>query len=210
MPVQGGGGQVAYWQHQEMQVGGGGGMAPAPMIMNPRGGHPPVVPMGHTSAPAIDRSPSHGGRAKGNVGTRSPSNTGGKVRGGGRGGGRGRNDTHAKNTASGTPVASVLLEEFRGTKNRDWTILDIKGHVVEFCQDQNGSRFIQQRLEIGNPNEQQVVMAEVLPAVRQLRNDVFGNYVVQKLLEFGTPEMKIGLRDTLQGEMLPLSMQMYG
>jgi Pumilio-family RNA binding repeat len=205
MPVQGGGGQVTYWQHPEMQVGG---MAPSPVIMAPRGGHQ-QVPMGRSSAPAIDRSPQHGGRAKGNAGTRSPSNTGGKVRGG-RGAGRGRNDPHAKNNASGTPVASALLEDFRAIKNRDWTILDIEGHVVEFCQDQNGSRFIQQRLEIGNPNEQQVVMAEVLPAVRQLRNDVFGNYVVQKLLEFGTPEMKIGLRDTLQGEMLPLSMQMYG
>jgi pumilio RNA-binding family len=53
-------------------------------------------------------------------------------------------------------------------------------------------------------------MAEVLPAVRQLRNDVFGNYVVQKLLEFGTPQMKGDLRDTLKGEMLPLSLQMYG
>ena len=84
------------------------------------------------------------------------------------------------------------------------------GHVVEFCQDQNGSRFIQQRLEVGDSGEKEVVMNEVLPAVRRLRNDVFGNYVVQKLLDFGTPQMKSDLRDTLQGEMLPLSLQMYG
>ena len=81
---------------------------------------------------------------------------------------------------------------------------------MEFCQDQNGSRFIQQRLEVGDTNEKQLVMTEVLPAVRRLRNDVFGNYVVQKLLDFGTPAMKVELRDTLQGEMLPLSLQMYG
>jgi pumilio RNA-binding family len=81
---------------------------------------------------------------------------------------------------------------------------------VEFCQDQNGSRFIQQRLEVGNGGEKEVVMNEVLPAVRRLRNDVFGNYVVQKLLDFGTPKMKVALRDTLQGEMLQLSLQMYG
>ena len=84
------------------------------------------------------------------------------------------------------------------------------GHVVEFCQDQNGSRFIQQRLEVGNLKEKQFVMSEVLPEVQHLRNDVFGNYVVQKLLEFGTPEMKADLRDTLKGEMLALSLQMYG
>jgi pumilio RNA-binding family len=53
-------------------------------------------------------------------------------------------------------------------------------------------------------------MGEVLPAVRRLRNDVFGNYVVQKLLDFGTPKMKDDLRETLQGEMLQLSLQMYG
>mmetsp|Transcript_87289 Transcript_87289/g.130980 ORF Transcript_87289/g.130980 Transcript_87289/m.130980 type:complete len:317 (+) Transcript_87289:134-1084(+) len=53
-------------------------------------------------------------------------------------------------------------------------------------------------------------MNEVMPAVRRLRNDVFGNYVVQKLLDFGTPKMKSDIRDTLQGEMLPLSLQMYG
>jgi pumilio RNA-binding family len=82
--------------------------------------------------------------------------------------------------------------------------------VVDFCQDQNGSRFIQQRLEVGDTEEKEVVMNEVLPAVRRLRNDVFGNYVVQKLFDFGTPKIKADLRDTLQGEILQLSLQMYG
>lgn len=84
------------------------------------------------------------------------------------------------------------------------------GHVVEFCQDQNGSRFIQQRLEVGDTGEKEVVIREVLPSVRILRNDVFGNYVVQKLLDFGTTAMRADLQKTLQGEMLQLSMQMYG
>ena len=66
---------------------------------------------------------------------------------------------------------------------------------MEFCQDQNGSRFIQQRLEVGSSGEKDVVMTEVLPAVRRLRNDVFGNYVVQKLLDFGTPKMKEDLEE---------------
>jgi len=65
-------------------------------------------------------------------------------------------------------------------------------------------------LEIGDLKEKQIVVNEVLPEVDQLRNDVFGNYVVQKLFEFGTPEMRADLRDTLRGEMLPLSLQMYG
>jgi len=115
--------------------------------------------------------------------------------------------TSSKSTSS---MASPLLEEFRSTKTRDWTMRRIEGHVVEFCQDQNGSRFIQQRLEMGNVAEQQIVMMEVLPEIRPLRNDVFGNYVVQKLLDFGTPAMKADIRETLEGEMLQLSLQMYG
>jgi len=104
-----------------------------------------------------------------------------------------------------------LLEDYKAKKNnRDWTVLDIKGHVVEFCQDQNGSRFIQQRLEIGDAAEKDIVMTEVLPEVVRLRNDVFGNYVVQKLFGFGTDKMKEDLRDTMIGEMVQLSMQMYG
>lgn len=69
---------------------------------------------------------------------------------------------------------------------------------------------MQQRLEIGDLGEKEVVMAEVLPTVRRLRNDVFGNYVVQKLLDFGTFRMKESIRDTLEGEMFHLSLQMYG
>ena len=81
---------------------------------------------------------------------------------------------------------------------------------MEFCQDQNGSRFIQQRLEVAGTQEKELVMSEVLPSVRILRNDVFGNYVVQKLFEHGTARMRTQLRDTLEGEMLALSVQMYG
>jgi len=104
-----------------------------------------------------------------------------------------------------------LLEDYKVKKNnRDWTVFDVKGHIVEFCQDQNGSRFIQQRLEIGDAGEKVIVMTEVLPEVVRLRNDVFGNYVVQKLLGFGTDKMKDDLRDTMIGEMVQLSMQIYG
>lgn len=53
-------------------------------------------------------------------------------------------------------------------------------------------------------------MGEIVPNIRELQNDVFGNYVVQKLYEFGTPAMKRDLKGTLDGNMLLLSLQMYG
>lgn len=83
-----------------------------------------------------------------------------------------------------------LIDEFRVAKNCLWTTNDIKGHIVKFCQDQNVSCFIQQRLEFADKQEIQLVMAEVLSTIRILQNDVFGNYVVQKLLEHGTSQIK--------------------
>eukprot|EP00586_Coscinodiscus_wailesii_P015614 CAMPEP_0172496956 /NCGR_PEP_ID=MMETSP1066-20121228/94710_1 /TAXON_ID=671091 /ORGANISM="Coscinodiscus wailesii, Strain CCMP2513" /LENGTH=922 /DNA_ID=CAMNT_0013269513 /DNA_START=354 /DNA_END=3122 /DNA_ORIENTATION=- len=131
----------------------------------------------------------------------------------GRGGG-GRGGKHKGNKQQNQHIChkgSAVLEEFRAKgKDRNWTVEDIQGHIVEFCLDQNGSRFIQQRLEVALPSEKQLVLAEILPTIQTLRNDVFGNYVVQKLLEHGTPPTKTLLRQTLTGEMYNLSLQMYG
>ena len=152
-------------------------------------------------------SSSHGGRGKDKNGKgrrnsgRSNSNTGGA----------GGTETKPSPTAHHSGSVNSLLEDYKAKKNnRDWTVFDVKGNIVEFCQDQNGSRFIQQRLEIGDAGEKVIVMTEVLPEVVRLRNDVFGNYVVQKLLGFGTDKMKEDLRDTMTGEMVQLSMQIYG
>jgi len=139
---------------------------------------------------------------------------GGREKGGGTPGGGARSRRGGNQARRAEPkghsTSSPLLEEFRTNKSRQWTVPQIEGHVVEFCQDQNGSRFIQQRLELGDRLEQDVVVREILPSIRRLRNDVFGNYVVQKLLDFGSPQVRASIRDTLEGEMLQLSLQMYG
>jgi len=126
--------------------------------------------------------------------------------------GKQRGDKNATSAPSKLgPEATALLNEIRAAKSRNqWTIREIRGHVVEFCLDQNGSRFIQQRLEVADANEKDAVMDEIVPAIKELQNDVFGNYVVQKLYEFGTPKMKKDLKGTLKGNMLLLSLQMYG
>ena len=151
-------------------------------------------------------SQAHGGRSTRDKGGGSP------VSGGGGGGSRSRRGGHQsrRTESKGHSTSSPLLEEFRTNKNRQWTVPQIEGNIVEFCQDQNGSRFIQQRLELGDFLEQEIVVREVLPSIRRLRNDVFGNYVVQKLLDFGSPQVRASIRDTLEGEMLQLSLQMYG
>jgi len=104
-----------------------------------------------------------------------------------------------------------LLEDFRNNKNtHNFELRDIKGNVVEFSSDQHGSRFIQQKLEMADEVDKQMVFDEILPCALQLMVDVFGNYVIQKFFEHGTKEQITLLGCELEGHVLSLSLQMYG
>lgn len=70
---------------------------------------------------------------------------------------------------------------------------DLTNHIVEFSQDQHGSRFIQQKLERATAMDKQLVFNEILNSAYSLMTDVFGNYVIQKFFEHGTPEQKTTL-----------------
>jgi hypothetical protein len=198
--------------------------APPTYVMGPHGpiaiaGNPsgaiPIHNMGYsppTAAPAMGTSPTI---RDGGMMSSSPQTPGGGRMGKRNiGPGSPRTKRADKNAAAPSklgPEATSLLNEIRAAKSRNqWSIHDIKGFVVEFCLDQNGSRFIQQRLEVADPIEKQAVMDEIVPAMKDLLNDVFGNYVVQKLFEFGTESMLKDLKQALEGNMLKLSLQMYG
>ncbi|KAH7914709.1 armadillo-type protein [Hygrophoropsis aurantiaca] len=115
------------------------------------------------------------------------------------------------NTEATLALRSPLLDEFRANKARKWELRDILGYVVEFSGDQHGSRFIQQKLETATSEEKQIVFDEIVPDnTLQLIQDVFGNYVIQKLFEHGTQVQKTVLANTMEGHILPLSLQMYG
>ena len=81
---------------------------------------------------------------------------------GGRGGGAGSN-----------PVRDPLVDEFRSTygKSRQWGLADLLGHVVAFCQDQHGSRFIQQRLEVSSDVDKQVRLCAITHRTAPLRSN---------------------------------------
>ncbi|KAM0941362.1 putative armadillo-like helical, nucleic acid binding NABP, pumilio domain-containing protein [Dioscorea sansibarensis] len=110
-------------------------------------------------------------------------------------------------TDESAPV--VLLEELKNSKTRGLQLHDVLGHVVGFCTDQYGSRFVQQQLENCTAEEMQMVLDEILPEALPLMNDVFGNYVIQKFFEFGTHSQIRALADKLTGHVLKLSFQMY-
>lgn len=109
------------------------------------------------------------------------------------------------------PLRSPLLEDFRTNKTRKWELRDIFGYIVEFSGDQHGSRFIQQKLESATSDEKEIIFNEIVPHnALQLVQDVFGNYVIQKLFEYGTQIQKTALANTMEGHVLQLSLQMYG
>lgn len=113
-------------------------------------------------------------------------------------------------TLDRTSGRSRLLEDFRNQRFPNLQLRDLTNHIVEFSQDQHGSRFIQQKLERATAAEKQLVFNEILSSAYSLMTDVFGNYVIQKFFEFGTPEQKSTLAQQVKGHVLPLALQMYG
>eukprot|EP00659_Diplonema_papillatum_P001991 gene1991-3037_t len=107
---------------------------------------------------------------------------------------------------------SKLMEDYRATAQTvSWELRQLVGHVVEFTTDQEGSRLIQRKLEKDCTQEDlYIVFREVLPVALVLMQDVFGNYVVQKLLEHGSSEMRRELVNCLRGNTLNLALQTYG
>ena len=105
---------------------------------------------------------------------------------------------------------SKLLEDFRNNRYPTLQLRDLTNHIVEFSQDQHGSRFIQQKLERASVMEKNLVFTEISLAAYSLMTDVFGNYVIQKFFEFGSPDQKMSLANRIKGHVLQLALQMYG
>lgn len=64
-------------------------------------------------------------------------------------------------------------------------IMTPKMGIMEMCQDQNGSRQIQQQFEHGSDQEKENIYNSIQENILVLMKDVFGNYVIQKMFEKG-------------------------
>lgn len=86
--------------------------------------------------------------------------------------------SHPRSSTSDTH-RSPLLNDFRSKHNRgrQYDLGDVKGSLVEFSTDQYGSRFIQEKLDLADPDDVKQVFEELLPSALTLMTDVFGNYV---------------------------------
>jgi hypothetical protein len=128
IPVQGGthgqmthqvtsSGGYEYWQQHDVS-------SPSAQTMSPNAyGH------GGAAPPSISREPvSPGSGSRRQRGVRSPNEKSGATRRGGRGR-RGGADNQKHPTGGAT--TSPILEEFRASKSRDWSVIDIKGKPSE-------------------------------------------------------------------------------
>ncbi|KAK7047830.1 mRNA binding protein puf3 [Paramarasmius palmivorus] len=106
---------------------------------------------------------------------------------------------------------SDVFLAFERDQGRGWMLKDIRGHVVEFCGSQRGSRFIQCELDRSGLIGKQFVFNEIYPdSALQLIQDVFGNYVVQKLFEHGTQRQRALLASLVAKHIFALSTNYYG
>ncbi|TDH65848.1 hypothetical protein CCR75_007201 [Bremia lactucae] len=107
--------------------------------------------------------------------------------------------------------SNTLLEEFiLAPKSEKWGLAAIKGHLFIFAKDQTGSRFIQQKLEKADDRLKADAFNEIFPNSLLLMQDVFGNYVIQKFLEYGSLEQQQLLVELMTRNVLNLALQVYG
>ncbi|KAF4033433.1 Pumilio-family RNA binding repeat domain-containing protein [Phytophthora infestans] len=107
--------------------------------------------------------------------------------------------------------SNSLLEEFNAApKSEKWGLSAIKGHLFLFAKDQTGSRFIQQKLEKADERVKADAFNEIFPNSLLLMTDVFGNYVIQKFLEYGSLEQQQLLVELMTSNMISLALQVYG
>ncbi|KAF8392795.1 hypothetical protein HHK36_021032 [Tetracentron sinense] len=103
-----------------------------------------------------------------------------------------------------------FLEELKSSKARRFELSDIAGRIVELRQAFLLTLIFFSKLENCSVEEKASVFKEVIPHASKLMTDVFGNYVIQKFFEHGSPEQRKELANQLSGQILPLSLQMYG
>lgn len=90
------------------------------------------------------------------------------------------------------------------------TMGEVLPRLLEAAQEQDGSRFLQMRLDSGDVGDRDLIFVAALPGVVKLASDAFGNFVVQKLFEKGSEEQQRQLVEKFKGEVLELAMHRFG
>lgn len=92
----------------------------------------------------------------------------------------------------------------------DMELDDVQGQLFEYAIDQYGSRFLQQRISTADEIELEAAFKELRPYLRELSTHVFGNYIVQKVLEYGSYQQLGAIVHSFRGRWHKLSLDLYG
>ena len=84
------------------------------------------------------------------------------------------------------------------------------GCVRELAHDQNGCRFLQDQLELRNPAHVDIVFDAVHMDAVALAVDPFGNYLVQKLVQYGSDEQRGTLLGVCASQIVPIALNVHG
>ena len=90
------------------------------------------------------------------------------------------------------------------------SIDDLRGNVYAMCSDQHGCRFLQKKLEEGNPEMVALIFEEVSVHAVDLMTDSFGNYLCQKLFEKCNDLQRTSLVESVAGDLVNISLNLHG
>lgn len=76
--------------------------------------------------------------------------------------------------------------------------------------DQKASLYLQNKFKCATLDQKQLIFESILTQAYSLMTNRFGNFLVQRLLEFGTQEQVLALIDTMKGHILELTCEPFG
>lgn len=91
-----------------------------------------------------------------------------------------------------------------------WLTTIVRADMLPLCKDQFGCRYLQKKLEDGNPEHRDMIFNEIFPHFAELMTDPFANYLSQRLLEYSTDEQRDALIESISGELVSISLNMHG
>lgn len=88
---------------------------------------------------------------------------------------------------------------------------ELINNTTQYCLDHSGSRIIQRKYEEGTEEEKDKILESLLPNIYNLSKDVFGNYVIQRVLECShLSKRKSKIMRELDNKIYELTFHMYG
>jgi hypothetical protein len=119
-------------------------------------------------------------------------------------------NNHRRNIMSFSAPPTNAATSLTGNPSKTWSMEDIVGRIFELAKDQHGCRFLQMKLEEGNPAYIAMIFTECFDGLAELMVDPFGNYLCQKLFESCNFQQRLSILQHTCNVLAQVSMNMHG